>query len=116
MNLLSLFIYVSCATAPAVLAADAAKPGPDPKTTVVFTCTGKDVPPTGWCVSQAPGKLGEGYNFDLANVVGPPKDMNYNCIGKKFTDNSACCKPTFKPAPNGLTKLGSDCIIKPSNK
>ncbi|KAH9460378.1 hypothetical protein MJO28_003955 [Puccinia striiformis f. sp. tritici] len=111
MNLISLIIYLSCATIPAALAAEA----PNPETTVVFTCADLTGLPSGWCVSQVAGKLEDGYNFVQAKAVGDTKDLNYNCIGKLYADNSACCNDKFKPEPKGLTQLGEDCKIKKSN-
>ncbi|KAI9624046.1 hypothetical protein H4Q26_017057 [Puccinia striiformis f. sp. tritici PST-130] len=112
MILLSLIIYLSCATTSAVLAAGA-PPTPDPKTTVVFTCADSKDQPNGWCVARKKPKPPYEYGFVEANVVGPAKDFNYNCIGKTYADNNVCCKSTFKPNPNGRTTFTSDdCQIK----
>ncbi|KNF02241.1 hypothetical protein PSTG_04452 [Puccinia striiformis f. sp. tritici PST-78] len=114
MNLLSLINYLSCATIPAVLAAGTPKQ-PDPKTTVVFTCANFKTLHSGWCVAEERGKIGQGYHFVKANSVGPAEDKNYNCIGKKYGDNSACCLDDFIPDPKDLTPLDDNCKIKKSN-
>ncbi|KAI9624043.1 hypothetical protein H4Q26_017054 [Puccinia striiformis f. sp. tritici PST-130] len=59
----------------------------------------------GWCVAEERGKIGQGYHFVKANSVGPAEDKNYNCIGKKYGDNSACCLDDFIPDPKDLTPL-----------
>ncbi|KAI7939215.1 hypothetical protein MJO28_014794 [Puccinia striiformis f. sp. tritici] len=115
MNILSLIIYLSCATTPAVLAAGATTT-PDPKTTVAFTCADAKDQPTGWCVTEVKSRFVHGlYNFAEANAVGPAKNLNYNCIGKPFAENSVCCRSTYKPKPNVLNSFTSqDCQIKKS--
>ncbi|POW01057.1 hypothetical protein PSHT_03677 [Puccinia striiformis] len=59
MDLLSLIIYLSCSTTPALLADG----GPSPEMTVLFTCVDSKELPSGWCVSQVEDKLNKGYNF-----------------------------------------------------
>ncbi|KAH9443319.1 hypothetical protein MJO28_014778 [Puccinia striiformis f. sp. tritici] len=112
MNFLALIICLACAATPAVLAARAPTT-PDPKTTVAFTCADARDRPIGWCVSKDPSKPTEGYNYVLANRVGLAGNLNYNCIGKPFGDNSMCCILNFKPKKNGLTMPSDgDCQIK----
>ncbi|KAI9625893.1 hypothetical protein H4Q26_016141 [Puccinia striiformis f. sp. tritici PST-130] len=78
---------------------------PDPKTTVAFTCADAKDQPTGWCVTEVKSRFVHGlYNFAEANAVGPAKNLNYNCIGKPFAENSK---------PNVLNSFTSqDCQIK----
>ncbi|KAI7939212.1 hypothetical protein MJO28_014791 [Puccinia striiformis f. sp. tritici] len=99
-----------------VLAAGAPKQ-PDPKTTVVFTCANFVVYHSGWCIAGGGKDEFDNvlYHFVQANAVGPDKDFNYNCINKKYGDNSACCDPNFKPKPNDLYSLTGNCKIKKSN-
>ncbi|POW08056.1 hypothetical protein PSTT_07778 [Puccinia striiformis] len=89
---------------------------PDPKTTVAFTCADAKDQPTGWCVTEVKSRFVHGlYNFAEANAVGPAKNLNYNCIGKPFAENSVCCRSTYKPKPNVLNSFTSqDCQIKKS--
>ncbi|POW03190.1 hypothetical protein PSHT_11754, partial [Puccinia striiformis] len=133
MNLLSLIIYLSCATTPAVLAA-VAPTTPNPATTVVFTCADAPGLPTGWCVAKASSEAG-GLNCkslfpeplhhspeldgvcpasSIANTVGPAKDQNYNCIGKPFGDNSLCCQANTRPGLTPMKKLARNCVTKRS--
>ncbi|KAH9443313.1 hypothetical protein Pst134EB_027656 [Puccinia striiformis f. sp. tritici] len=112
MNLLSLIIYLSCATTPAVLAAGAPTT-PNPATTVVFTCADAPGLPTGWCVAKASSEAG-GLNSVQANTVGPAKDQNYNCIGKPFGDNSLCCQANTRPGLTPMKKLACNCVTKRS--
>ncbi|POV95079.1 hypothetical protein PSHT_15856 [Puccinia striiformis] len=111
MNLLPLVVLLSCAITPAVLAdGNGAKPDPAIKTKVVFKCSDAKELTAGWCVSNVPGS--DKRSFVKANVVGPPKDLNYNCIDTN-KENNMCCKADFKPDQKGEGSPGTDvCVIK----
>ncbi|KAI9619867.1 hypothetical protein KEM48_008481 [Puccinia striiformis f. sp. tritici PST-130] len=114
MNFVQLFVFLSCAITPAVMAAgtrtQAAGRGQQnqPKTAPGnFACTG--TLNAGWCVSDVvPGSILGARNFVKANGANP----NFTCNGAA-QPNKACCKSNFAPDRNGIasTKNVDFCKI-----